>query len=199
MYSYISGTLEEINEDSVVIDAGGVGYEIFVSSLLKNHLPTPGSEVKLYTHLAIREDAHTLYGFLSKSEKKMFLLLTGVNGIGPKNALSILSLMEVEDLKFAILSEDSKTLGKANGVGPKTAQRIIIELKDRISLEETFEEAIGKKTGKDSADLAEKNDAILALSALGYSNTEILKALNRVGDVSGFTVQKIITAALKFL
>jgi len=184
----------------VAIDVSGIGYEIFVSSLLKNHLPVAGSEIKLYTHLAVREDSHTLYGFLSKSEKKMFLLLTGVTGIGPKNALSILSLMEVEDLKFAILSDDAKTLGKANGVGPKTAQRIIIELKDRISLEETFEEKLGKSESTENAeDIENKNDAVLALSALGYSNTEILKALNKVGDISGMPAPKIISAALRFL
>ncbi len=197
MYAYISGTLEDICEESVVIDVGGIGYEIFVSQLLKTHLPSEGSILKLYTHLYLREEIQQLYGFLSKSEKEMFLMLLTVTGVGPKAAMAILSLLEVEDLKFAILSEDVKTINKANGVGAKTAQRIILDLKDKINLEDAMEEKIAKaSTNLDETAIA-KSEAAMALTALGYSNTEALKAIGKVENAMELSTEQLIKAALR--
>lgn len=200
MYAYISGTLSDVNKDSIVIDNNGIGYEIYVSELLTTHLPVVGSEVKLYTYLHVTENGQTLYGFLSKSEKNMFLLLIGVNSVGPKSALAILSILEVEDLKFAILSEDRKTLTKASGIGDKAAQRIIIDLKDKISVEDAFEEKLAKSENAEDVVANEaKSDAVLALNALGYANTEILKAISKIENIKDLDTQGIIKAALSLM
>lgn len=200
MYAYISGTLSDINKDSVVIDNNGIGYEIFVSETLISHLPVVGSELKLYTYVHITENAQTIYGFLSKSEKTMFLMLIGVNSVGPKSALAVLSVLEVEDLKFAILSEDKKTITKANGIGDKAAQRIIIDLKDKISVEEAFEDKISNVSNEeDSKSAMAKSDAVLALNALGYANTEIFKAVSKIEDIQNMDTQQIIKAALALM
>ena len=193
MYAYISGTLTEINKESVVIDNNGIGYEIFVSGLLISHLPVVGSEIKLYTYLHITENVQTIFGFLSKAEKEMFLMLLSVNSVGPKSALSVLSILEVDDLKFAILSEDKNTIKKANGIGDKAAQRIIIDLKDKISIEDAFEEKISKADNEaDSAASMAKSDAVMALNALGYSNTDILKAISNIENINDMETQQII-------
>lgn len=200
MYAYISGTLTEINKESVVIDNNGIGYEIFVSGLLISHLPVVGSEIKLYTYLHITENVQTIFGFLSKAEKEMFLMLLSVNSVGPKSALSVLSILEVDDLKFAILSEDKNTIKKANGIGDKAAQRIIIDLKDKISIEDAFEEKISKADNEaDSAASMAKSDAVMALNALGYSNTDILKAISKIENINEMETQQIIKAALSMM
>ena len=200
MYAYISGTLTEINKESVVIDNNGIGYEIFVSGLLISHLPVVGSEIKLYTFLHITENVQTIFGFLSKAEKEMFLMLLSVNSVGPKSALSVLSILEVDDLKFAILSEDKNTIKKANGIGDKAAQRIIIDLKDKISIEDAFEEKISKADNEaDSAASMAKSDAVMALNALGYSNTDILKAISKIENINEMETQQIIKAALSMM
>ena len=200
MYAYISGTLTEINKESVVIDNNGIGYEIFVSGLLISHLPVVGSEIKLYTYLHITENVQTIFGFLSKAEKEMFLMLLSVNSVGPKSALSVLSILEVDDLKFAILSEDKNTIKKANGIGDKAAQRIIIDLKDKISIEDAFEEKISKADNEaDSAASMAKSDAVMALNALGYSNTDILKAISNIENINEMETQQIIKAALSMM
>lgn len=200
MYAYISGTLAEINKESVVIDNNGIGYEIFVSGLLISHLPVPGSEIKLYTYLHITENVQTIFGFLSKAEKEMFLMLLSVNSVGPKSALAVLSILEVDDLKFAILSEDKNTIKKANGIGDKAAQRIIIDLKDKISIEDAFEEKISKAENEaDSAAQIAKSDAVMALNALGYSNTDILKAISKIENINEMETQQIIKAALSMM
>lgn len=200
MYAYISGTLTEINKESVVIDNNGIGYEIFVSGLLISHLPVVGSDIKLYTYLHITENVQTIFGFLSKAEKEMFLMLLSVNSVGPKSALSVLSILEVDDLKFAILSEDKNTIKKANGIGDKAAQRIIIDLKDKISIEDAFEEKISKADNEaDSAASMAKSDAVMALNALGYSNTDILKAISKIENINEMETQQIIKAALSMM
>jgi len=200
MYAYISGTLTEINKESVVIDNNGIGYEIFVSSILISHLPVVGSEIKLFTYLHITDNDKTIFGFLSKAEKEMFLLLLSVNSVGPKSALSVLSVLEIDDLKFAILSEDKNTIKKANGIGDKAAQRIIIDLKDKISIEEAFEEKINNTDNEaDSKVQMAKSDAVLALNALGYSNTEVLKAISKIENINELETQQIIKAALSIM
>ena len=200
MYSYIKGELAEINPDHIVIEAGGIGYMIFIPGQVFDYLPDTGNEIKVYTHLYLREDAMILYGFLDKDDLEVFKLLIGVSGIGPKGALGILSALSSDDLRFAVLAGDAKTIAKAPGIGAKTAQRVILELKDKMSLEDAFE----KKTEhvqmqKNPEGSQTKNDAVLALTALGYSSTESLKAVSAVEITDEMGVEDVLKAALKHM
>ena len=198
MYSYIKGTLEETGEDYIVIEAGGIGYQIYTTGQTFQYLPCQGAELKVYTYLHVREDAMILFGFLTKDDLSVFKLLLGVSGIGPKGALAILSVMTTDDLRFAVLGDDAKAIARAPGVGAKTAQRLILELKDKLSLEDAFEQKLAKnedmvqnKTG------GAKNEAVQALVALGYSSSEALKALLGVEIQENTDVEDILKAALK--
>lgn len=199
MYSYIRGTLADVEENLVVIEAGGVGYNIYTTGQTLDYLPSIGEELKLYTYLQVREDAMQLYGFLTKDDLKVFKLLLGVSGIGPKGALAILSVMSTDDLRFAVLGEDAKMIAKAPGIGAKTAQRLILELKDKLSLEEAFEQKLTNQSEKKLPNQTNgiKNDAIQALVALGYSSTEALKTVNAVEITEDSDVEDILKAALK--
>ena len=149
MIAYIKGVLEDIGVGSVVVDNNGVGYEISVPDNLVNELPAIGNEVKIYTYLHVREDVMQLFGFLEKSDVEMFCLLITVSGIGPKGALGILSVLTSEDLKFAILAGDAKTISSAPGIGKKTAEKTILELKDKVKLEDAFEAKLEKTQKKE--------------------------------------------------
>ena len=199
MYSYIRGTLADVEENLVVIEAGGVGYNIYTTGQTLDYLPSIGEELKLYTYLQVREDAMQLYGFLTKDDLKVFKLLLGVSGIGPKGALAILSVMSTDDLRFAVLGEDAKMIAKAPGIGAKTAQRLILELKDKLSLEDAFEQKLTNQSEKKLPNQTNgiKNDAIQALVALGYSSTEALKTVNAVEITEDSDVEDILKAALK--
>lgn len=226
MISYIKGELAEVLEDSIVVETGGIGFEIRVPALVLDELPAEGEEVKIYTYFHVREDAMQLFGFLERSDIRIFEQLLGVSGIGPKGAMAILSIMSAEDLQFAVLADDAKTISKAPGVGLKTAQKLILELKDKMKLEEAFElkakkaekqkqepkeemkeekPATTKKTTKKSTEPKKKentqakNDAILALEALGYTPAEALKAVRQIEDLSNMTTDQIIKEALKNL
>lgn len=203
MYSYIKGELTEINYDHIVIETGGIGYMIFVPLAAMTDLPPIGETVKIHTFLYIREDAMILYGFLSRDDLEMFKQLITVSGIGPKGGLAILSTISSDDLRFAILSGDSKTIAKAPGVGAKTAQRVILDLKDKISLEDAVEKKL-EESGENSISAgsaigAMKNDAVLALSALGYSSAESMKAVSKVSITEEMDVEDVLRAALKFM
>ena len=182
MYAYIKGTLEETGEDYIVVEAGGIGYQIFTTGQTFQYLPSMGEEVKVYTYLHVREDAMILFGFLTKDDLFVFRLLLGVSGIGPKGALAILSVMTTDDLRFAVLGDDAKAIAKAPGVGAKTAQRLILEKNDNP--------VQNKAKGA-------KNEAIEALVALGYSSSEALKALNGIEITDDTDVEDILKAALK--
>ena len=200
MYAYIKGELAEINTDHIVIEAGGIGYQVFISLQTFDYLPSVGENLKIYTYLYLREDAMILYGFLTKDDLELFKLLISVSGIGPKGGLSILSTLEADDLRFAILSGDAKAISKAPGVGGKTAQRVILELKDKSSLEDAFEaktEHVQKNAA--AAGGSVKNDAVMALTALGYSSTESLKAVSAVEITEDMDVEEVLKAALKHL
>ena len=203
MYSYIKGELTEINYDHIVIETGGIGYMIFVPLAAMTDLPPIGETVKIHTFLYIREDAMILYGFLSRDDLEMFKQLITVSGIGPKGGLAILSTISSDDLRFAILSGDSKTIAKAPGVGAKTAQRVILDLKDKISLEDAVEKKL-EGSGENSISAgsaigAMKNDAVLALSALGYSSAGSMKAVSKVSITEEMDVEDVLRAALKFM
>ena len=200
MYAYIKGELAEINTDHIVVEAGGIGYQVFISLQTFDYLPSVGEDLKIYTYLYLREDAMILYGFLTKDDMELFKLLISVSGIGPKGGLAILSTLEADDLRFAILSGDAKAISKAPGVGGKTAQRVILELKDKLSLEDAFEaktEHVQKNAV--AAGGSVKNDVVMALTALGYSSTESLKAVSAVEITEDMDVEEVLKAALKHL
>ncbi len=201
MYSYIKGELAEVNSDSIVIDVNGIGYLIYISATSFEYLPSIGEEIKVHTYLYIREDAMILYGFLTKDDLEVFKMLITVSGIGPKGGLAILSIMNADDLRFAILSGDSKAISKAPGIGAKTAARVILDLKDKFSLEDAFEkksENISKNIENNTTGTV-KNDAVMALNALGYSSTESLKAVSKVEINESMDVEDVLRLALKFM
>ncbi len=198
MYSYIRGILAEIEEDKIVVEANGIGYNIYTTAQTFDYLPSMGEEVKVYTYLHLREDVMMLYGFLTKDDLRVFKLLIGVNGIGPKGALAILSVMTTDDLRFAVLGDDAKAIAKAPGVGAKTAQRLILELKDKLSLEDAFEQKLEHQQAAPASNAkGVKNEAVEALVALGYSSSEALKALNGIEVTDETDVEDLLKAALK--
>lgn len=201
MYSYIKGELAEVNTDHIVIDVGGIGYMIYIPAQSLNYLPGIGEMLKVHTYLYMREDAMILYGFLTKDDLEMFKLLITVSGIGPKGGLAILSTLSSDDLRFAVLSGDSKAISKAPGIGSKTAQRVIIDLKDKLSLEDAFEKKLEHENEKInvSSNSQVKNDAVMALNALGYSSTESLKAVSKVEITDDMDVEDVLKAALKHM
>ena len=198
MIAYVKGQLAEKYEDSVVIEQGGVGLCILIPASLSDGLPPCGSEVKLHTYLYLREDGMSLYGFLAREDLAIFRLLLTVSGIGPRGALGILSTVTPDNLRFAILSEDAKTIAKAPGIGVKTAKKLIIELKDKLDLSEALELS---KEHKESADTEHigtvRAEAVEALTALGYSAAESLSAVKKVEITEEMTVEKLLRAALK--
>ena len=200
MYSYIRGELAEINSDHIVLDVNGIGYQIYIPTNTLNYLPSIGEMVKIHTYLYIREDAMMLYGFLTRDDLDMFKMLITVSGIGPKGGLGILSTLSTDDLRFAVLSDDAKAIAKAPGIGAKTAQRVIIALKDKMSLEEAFEKKLEHTTDKVLPENNSiKNEGVLALNALGYSSTESLKAVSKVEITEDMDVEDVLKAALKHM
>lgn len=200
MYSYIKGELSEIvAENHIVVENGGIGYNIYIPGQVLSLLPGVGEEVKIYTYLCVREDAFILYGFLTRDDLNVFKLLIGVSGIGPKGALAILSVMSTDDLRFAVLSDDAKAIAKAPGVGNKTAQRLIIELKDKLSLEDAFEQKLShtKEAASGSELKGIRNEAVEALVSLGYSSSEALKVLRDIEITEDSSVEDILKQALK--
>lgn len=199
MYAYIKGELAEKNIDHIVVEVGGIGYLIYVPAQSIDYLPDEGDQIKVYTYLYIREDAMVLYGFLTKDDLEIFKMLITVSGIGPKGGLGILSTLSADDLRFAILSGDSKTISKAPGIGAKTAQRVIIDLKDKMSLEEAFEKKLDNNADgvQKTLNSSTKNDAVMALSALGYSSAESLKAVSKVDITDDMDVEDVLKLALK--
>ncbi|MBR6345588.1 MAG: Holliday junction branch migration protein RuvA [Lachnospiraceae bacterium] len=181
MYAYFNGDLTDIQKDSIIIEVSGIGYNIFMMPSDISALPLIGERVKVFTYTCVKEDELSLYGFLEKNELDIFKMLISVSGIGPKGAMSIISFMGVNDLTRAILLSDGKAISKAPGIGAKTAERIIIDLKDKVG--KSFEEsgdisAPSVRTGRDNSALGpEENDAILALTALGYSEKSARSAV----------------------
>ena len=207
MISFIKGILEEKREDSLVVENQGIGYEILVPATVLDEMPSTGNDVKIYTYMHVREDDLKLFGFLSKEDLTMFKMLIKVSGIGPKGALGILSVMTSDELRFAILADDAKAIAKAPGIGAKTAGKLILELKDKISIDDTLisrEIAAGGAEGILTAgslhiDSEKKKEAVEALVALGYGQAESLKAVNAIEDVEAMDSGAILKAALKKL
>jgi Holliday junction DNA helicase RuvA len=196
MYSYISGTLVAVEKDYIVVDNHGIGYRLFVPSTVTGHIPGLGEQVKIYTYLSVREDAMQLFGFSSQQELDLFRLLIGVNGIGPKGALGILSVLSAEDLRFAVLAEDTKAICQAPGIGKKTAQRLILDLKDKIR--DIPAMGLSPSAGSDPAGSI-KSDVIEAMTSLGYSASETLRAMEDMEITSEDTLEDVIKEVLKKL
>lgn len=201
MISYIKGELTEVFEDTVVVETNGIGYNIRVPGSVLDRLPSVGSSVRIYTYLYVKEDAMNLFGFLNRDDLSVFKLLLNVSGIGPKGALAILSTIGPDDLRFAVLSEDVKTISSAPGIGAKTAKRLIIELKDKLKLVEVFETALANKEKASSENdvLLAKNEAVEALVALGYASAQAMKAVQQVENAEEKDSEQILKEALKKL
>lgn len=198
MYAYIKGEIVDLSEDNVVIECNDIGYNIHVPASMIARLPGVGSTVKIYTYTSVKEDSFNLFGFLSKDELEMFKLLITVSGIGPKGALSIISEMGVNELRLAIISGDSKTISKAPGIGKKSAERIIIDLRNKVDIvSEQDNENVPIMNAFTNSDA--KNDAIEALTSLGYSPTEALKAVRQLNITDEMDSGMILKQALKII
>ncbi len=198
MYAYIIGRVAAIRESGIILENNGIGYNIETPANVASRVLV-GEERKLYTHFSVREDAMQLFGFLSEDELGLFRMLLSVSGIGPKGALGILSGLTADELRFAVLTGDAAALSKAPGVGRKTAQKIILELKDRLSLAEAVEEKL-ETAGASLAPAKSgaQSEAVLALVALGYGNAEALRAVRKAADASGSEdVETLLKAALR--
>ena len=201
MFYYIKGPLAFSDLNCAVVEAGGVGYKMTVSQTTHDALPALGKEAKLYTHLAVREDGIELFGFATMDELAAFKLLISVSGVGPKVAISVLSLLTPQKFTAVVCSEDKKTLGKASGVGAKTAARIILELKDKMSAGVVFSDStmnsdIAVAVANESS--SEFSDAMDALSVLGFTRADIMVALRGI-DTSKMSAEEIIKSAMKKL
>ncbi len=206
MISYIKGELTDVSEEGIIIEANGLGYEVRMPLSSLDGLPRTGSQVKIYTYLYVREDAVGLFGFLNRDDLKVFKLLITVNGIGPKGALGILSAITPDDLRFAVLSDDVKTIAKAPGIGNKTASKLIIELKDKLKLEDAFEQKLINQmegqiqltgTGTNTADV--RKETIEALVVLGYTPTDAAKVVRNIEIKDGMNAEYVLKLSLKSL
>jgi Holliday junction DNA helicase RuvA len=195
MYEYIRGLFVGISKDYIIIDNNGIGYKIFTSGNTMLDLPELNGTVQLFLQQIIREDFMGLYGFSTKEELEMFNLLLGINGVGAKASLSLLSISNVNNLKYAILSGDEKTLTRAPGIGKKIAQRIILELKDKLNVEGLIGENNEQKGNYINESIV--SEALEALKALGYSDKEAEKALSNVDKSE--SIENIIKKCLAFL
>ena len=202
MIQFIRGELVSYEEDRILVDVGGVGYGIFMSGSAMGKLPPIGREVKIHTYLNVKEDAMQLFGFLTRDDLRVFKLLIGVNGIGPKGGLAILSVLTPDDLRFAVMANDVKAISSAPGIGKKTAEKIILELKDKLSIEDALEHAVSKETvvsGSTDNHHEVMSEAVQALVALGYGNTESLKAVKQVEITESMGSNEVLKQALKHM
>lgn len=203
MIAYVNGIIEYIEEGLCVVDVGGVGMNVFISGSTMDRMPGIGEAVKLYTYTSVKEDSFTLYGFLSRDELSLFKMLITVNGIGPKGGLSILSVMTPDDLRFAIMAGDSKSISAAPGIGKKTAERITLELRDKIKVSE--DDMLGKSAVVTMDDLtgeasSARDEAVAALVALGYNSTDAMKAVRKVlkaDETAASDTEVLLKLALK--
>ncbi|MDF2485923.1 MAG: ruvA [Herbinix sp.] len=199
MIGYLKGELAEIKESYVILEVGNIGYEVHLPASQIMELPSKGSTLKLYTYLHVREDAIGLFGFLTKDDLEMFKLLITVNGIGPKGALGILSAISADEIRFAVLAEDAKSIAKAPGIGAKTAGKLILELKDKFKLETAFELRLQNQSDRRevSGVFGMRDEAIQALTVLGYSATDALKIVNQVDITESMTSEELLKLCLK--
>ena len=202
MIGYIKGRLEEVMDGAIIVDNNGIGYEILVPASVIGSLPSKGNEVKIYTYMNVREDLLQLFGFMTRDDLEVFKMLITVSGIGPKGALGILGVMSADDVRFAVMSEDAKTISKAPGIGAKTARKLIIELKDKLNFKDVIEGALdrGESAAANNSSSSDKqiiSDAVEALTALGYSASDAMKAVRMVEMTDDMTVEMLLKLSLK--
>ena len=197
MLAFVQGRLIETGTDYVVLDNQGIGYLIYTPVSVLENLPPIGQDIKIYTYMYVREDQLTLCGFLTREDLEIFKLLIGVSGIGPKGALGLLSRISPNEFRFAVMSGDSKTIAKAPGIGPKTAQKLIIELKDKLKLEDMFEEKPEVNADVSHGGSSAEKETIMALVALGYSETEAFRAVQKVEASPETDSETLLKLALK--
>lgn len=204
MIRFIKGILAMTRENEVVIDHHGMGYAISVPMSVIENLPAIGQEVMLYTYLNVREDAMQLFGFLTPEDLNIYKLLITVNGVGPKAGLGIMGVLSEYEIRCAVIAGDAKSISRAPGIGPKTAEKIILELKDKIAAEEMFEEFVTEKpvTSSDSGKENLKGvvqDAVEALVVLGYPKMDAVRAVQMVEMSENMTVEELLKQSLKNL
>lgn len=203
--NYITGKLVYVTQNSIIVENGGIGYEILVPLSVSDRALQIGSEIKIYTYMYIREDLLQLFGFMDKDGLDIFKLLITVSGIGPKGALGILGAMSTDDLRFAVLADDAKTIAKAPGIGVKTAGKLIIELKDKLKLKDIADDVsiqgMAADNLVDSGSTARQmvSDAAAALAALGYPPADAMRAVKSVGRGTYSTVEELLKLSLKKL
>lgn len=197
--TFLQGILSESLPTQVVVEVGGIGYQVFIPLSSFDRLPAAGAPIKILTHLQVREDAHILYGFMSAAERDLFrLLVNNVSGIGPKLALAVLSGLSVPSFKAAVVGNDVASLARISGLGKKTAERIVLELRDKLGVSAAWEAASSAHapTPEETA----VNDAVLALISLGYKQVEAHKAVKKViTGQPGAPTEDLIRQALKQL
>lgn len=200
MIAFVKGTLAEVKENIAVIENNGIGFNVYITGRDAGQLVRTGMEVLLHTYMDVREDAIQLFGFLSKDDLETFRLLLKVNGIGPKAALGVLTAVSAVDLRFAVLADDIRAISAAPGIGKKTAQKLVLELKDKFSLEDAFEQKLAENTEIVSdAPNDNQGEAVQALVALGYAGSDALKAVKAANITADMSTEDILKAALKHI
>lgn len=199
MISYIRGELAAVEKEKIIVDVGGIGYGIFMPAQSMNLLPQTGNEVKIHTYLNVREDAMQLFGFLTHDDLEIFRLVIQVSGIGPKGGLNILSQLTPDDLRFAVMTGDAKAICSAPGIGKKTAEKLIIELKDKLDIDDMLHKKDSPQDIPASAGTFGEiqSEAVQALTALGYGSTESLRAVKQIELSDTSTVEDVLKEALK--
>jgi Holliday junction DNA helicase RuvA len=197
MITFLDGKLESALPTQAIVDVNGVGYEVFIPLSSYDKLPPAGQPIRILTHLAVREDAHVLYGFMTAAERDLFrLLVNNVSGIGPKLALAVLSGMSVTNFKAAVVNSDTVAISKISGLGKKTAQRIVLELKDKLGVAAAWEAATAAYAPTPEQEQA--NEAVLALIALGYKQVEAHKAVRELQQkTEAESAEELVKLALK--
>lgn len=204
MISFIKGKLVHIYENVIIVENNGIGYEVFVPVSVIGNMPLVGSEVMIYTYMHVREDALQLFGFLDRDTLEIFKLLITVSGIGPKGAIGVLGTLSADDIRYAVMAEDAKTIAKAPGIGAKTASKVVIELKDKLKMRDVAENISSEIDGQqsifdDGGSKQAVSDAIEALVSLGYSATEATKAVRKADAGDDVTVEELLKLSLKYL
>lgn len=205
MITFLRGKVAAVSDGLLVLDVNGVGFRVFISGRDMEKMPSAGKEVKIHTFLSVREDAMLLYGCLSPDDLTLFKAMISVSGVGPKAALGILSAMSANDIRFAVFSDDVKAISKAQGIGPKTAKKLILELKDKLKLEDALdggsqaEDTEAAPAEAPSGVKAQKavQDAVSALIALGYANSDALRAVRSVTVTEEMSTEEILKRALR--
>lgn len=197
MISYIKGSLEYAGDGYIIVECSGIGYRLTVSGKFMDSLPSLHTIIKVHTYMYIREDELSLYGFCSADELEVFKVLLGVNGVGPKAAISLLSALTVSELRLAVISEDTKAICRANGIGAKGASRIILELKDKLKPEDMLSAAYDAAESSSQVLPDVRANVVTALTQLGYSGLEAGRAVRAVAGADGMDEEELLSAALK--